>query len=45
MRPQCLVIPKNQWIEMIAPEIAENSKEEKKKIDESEAKLGHENPG
>lgn len=44
MRPQSLVIPKNQWIEIIVPEIAENSKE-KKKMDKSEAKLGHKNPG
>lgn len=43
MRPQYLVIPKNQWIEMIVPEIAENRKE--KEMDKSEAKLGHENPG
>lgn len=43
MRPQYLVIPKNQQIEMIVPEIAENSKE--KKMDKTEAKLGHENPG
>lgn len=45
MAPYYLVIPepKNQRIEMIVPEIAENSKT--KKMDKCEAKLGHEQPG